>query len=102
MCAVVDRRNRRTVSQDVGIAMREHDDVSGRQGNGTAVSFHAGIGLPFGDEMKNDDMLRMGREIGGHRAGVGFPRTPGSRKFTVEKDGAIESDGPEKLQTTHP
>lgn len=89
----VDRCDRRAVSHEVRVAVRDDDDVAGHQGHRTAVLFDPGIGPSFENEMEDDDVAGSGGQIRRHRAGVRFPGAPGGREFAVEEDRAVEFDG---------
>jgi hypothetical protein len=62
---VVDRGHRRAVAHDVRVAVREDHNVASAQVNGRAIH-QAGIGAPFGEQMKHDDVPGAGGDIRSH------------------------------------
>ena len=63
------------------------------QRHGAVFLFEASIAPSFEDQMKDDDVLGLRRQVRRHGLGVWFSSTPGRGKFTVEEDRAVEFHG---------
>jgi hypothetical protein len=92
-----NRTDRRAVSHHVRMAVGKHQDVARHKGDAARVVLEAHVTGPLGDEVKDDHVLRLDREIGGHRAGVRLARAPGRGEFAVKEHGAVELHSPQDL-----
>src|SRR6185437_665280 len=72
----VDRCDERAVAHKVRIALRKDDDIAGFKGYRPAIFFDANVASSFGDQVKDNDVLRTGGEIRCQRACIGLACAP--------------------------
>ena len=74
-------------------------NVARRQRHGAVILLNAGIASSFENQMKNDDVLGLGRQIRRHRRRRVLD-TPGRSKFPVKEHRAVEFHRLEHLDST--
>src|SRR6476469_5514454 len=72
----VDRCDERAVAHKMRIAFRKDNDIAGFKRYRQAIFFDANVAASFGDQVKDNDVLRTGGEIRCQRVCVGFARAP--------------------------
>jgi hypothetical protein len=85
--------DRRTVSENVRIAVGKDHDFTCLEGYGSRVVFDMCIAAALGQQMIDDDMFRVRGEIRGHDVRGGGAKAPRRGTFSGIEDGPVEFDG---------
>src|SRR4051812_17109303 len=79
------------------VTMRKGDDVAGTQCY-AFPTLESNGGVPFVEEVKDDDVARAAHEDRCQRARFRRQETPGLRQFGIEVDRRVETDDPQDFR----